>query len=1057
MSGHGFVRIKRVRMVGFRSFDDYALDIPPGLVFICGPNESGKTGIMEAIRLGLFTDAATTRQDVRRFARWGTGEGFRIELTLENREGLWEIARDFQTGRNTLKKPDGTIDRDKSRILEIVASLLGVPAEGAEAAYTASVCVLQDELASGGNDLKKLIENRVVGAGVDVIKLAGDADKRIRDLKKGSRGGLEQGDLTEAQRRVSELERKLDEVESKVNAGQEARIRVLRLTEEEGKLSGQVAMLGETLEKARRYAAAQETCERESKELNDVFNQIRLREDLEKQLAGIVPEIQRLAETRERLGEQWARKRRLSEIERELAGVRQETAGLAGLRKTAAGLLEEAAAAEKELLSLPHIDPEKVRKAVELDGRLRHLKTDLEQAKRSRDRLAGERGLLAAGLQEKSGEEAGLVRLLEVRKRYELRKAALARLSRIDPVVEQYEESSDRLAALEPVSEDHVKEALGLLAEIRAMGEVPAGLDVQVDLAPGARAELGVDEGPFKGIEPGLTRLSARKSLSVGVLQVLELQVRTADAGEFFARVGEARARLDGILKVYGVDSVQALSRACDEYRHAEAAARSAGQSLATLLADMDPGQVPAGQVDTGQADTGQVDTGPASSGDFLAAAYRVADALHAQAESLDQAIAGDLAGLGMTPEELEARQISGMEEALEDVRRQVRAVSQQIAGLDGTIGGLELDKKEEAIRVAESAVCGLVREAGCGSLDEMVKKSEHAAALRAKAQDRRSRACDLLGERTLESLDKQIADLNVRAGELEDEKGGVLAGGPLPDDLEEQLRQVAEELKVKESERDRILGRVSAMDPEDLQKKQAGILARLVPAQEVLKETLPYKMPPDEIVEKEQDLAGKTQRLQELREGKFRAQATVDVVTEGAEDVAGVAEELEDARRRLSHIEREVDILEVLKEAFPEARTRAVSGVFSLLSQASSGYMDLMTGGKYTRMEVSEDFSPMLYSEARGELINGATERGLLSAGTADQVLLAVRLAVADLMSQGRCPPMIMDDPFVHFDSSRRLAAIEALRKIACAYQVIVFTCHDYPEMAVEQKVSLA
>lgn len=1048
----GFVRVKRVRMVGFRSFQDYALDIPPGLVFICGPNESGKTGIMEAIRLGLFTDAATTRQDVQGFARWGTGEGFRIELTLETQEGLWEITRDFHTRRNGLKRPDGTVERDKNRILETVAGLLGIPAEGAEAAYTASVCVLQDELASGGDHLEKLIENRVVGAGVDVVKLAQDADRQMRELRAGRMGGSRQGELTRAQIRVSELEKKLNEVRSRVSTGQEARIRVVKLTEEAEKLTGQVALLGQTLEKARRYAAAQETCERESKELNDVFNQIMLGKELEKQLAGLTPEIRGLSETRERLSEQWARRRRFDEIERELAGVRQETSGLGGLRKTVAGLLDEAKAAEKELQSLPPIDPEKVRKAFELDGRLQHQKADLQQAMETRRRLVQEKDVLEAELHRKSREEEGLVRLLEARKRYESVRAVLARLNRLDPAIRQYKESRDRLGALVPVCGDHVREAVGLSAEIRAMREAPAGLDLQVELAHGVGAQLGVDEGLLQGIEPGLTRLSARKSLAVKVPQVIDVQVCTADAEEFFGKVGEAQGKLDGILQVYGVGSVQALSAAYDEYRNAEAAAGSSGQGLAALLAEMDMGRV-----DMGSGHTGQVGTGSADAADLLAAASQVADALGARAQSLDQAMAGELAGLAMTLEELEARSVAAIEEALEGVRRQVRSVSQNLAGLDGSIGGLEVDKKEGAIRIAEGSIAGLVREAGCESLDDMVTKSGHAAGLEAKVRDRRSRARDLLGDRTLEALDKQVGDLGLRIGRLEEEKGGLLAKGSLPDDLEDKLRKADEELKSKESERDRILGRLSGMDPEDLQRKQSAILARLVPAQQELEKTLHYKMSPDEIVGKEQDLAAKQERLQQLREDRFRAQATVDVVAEGAEDVAGVEEELEDARRQLDHIEREIGILEVLKEVFPEARTRAVSGIFSLLSKASSSYIGLMTDGKYDRMEISEDFSPMLYSDARGELIDGRTERHLLSAGTSDQVLLSVRLAVADLMSQGRRPPVIMDDPFVHFDPVRRQAGIEALKRIAGAYQVIVFTCHDYPEMAIEQKVRLA
>jgi len=73
------------------------------------------------------------------------------------------------------------------------------------------------------------------------------------------------------------------------------------------------------------------------------------------------------------------------------------------------------------------------------------------------------------------------------------------------------------------------------------------------------------------------------------------------------------------------------------------------------------------------------------------------------------------------------------------------------------------------------------------------------------------------------------------------------------------------------------------------------------------------------------------------------------------------------------------------------------------------------------------------------------------------DQVLLAVRFAVADLMSQGKCPPIIMDDPFVHFDPARREAGIQVLKEISDAYQVIVLTCHDYEQIAAGHKVRLS
>ncbi len=120
---------------------------------------------------------------------------------------------------------------------------------------------------------------------------------------------------------------------------------------------------------------------------------------------------------------------------------------------------------------------------------------------------------------------------------------------------------------------------------------------------------------------------------------------------------------------------------------------------------------------------------------------------------------------------------------------------------------------------------------------------------------------------------------------------------------------------------------------------------------------------------------------------------------------------------------------------------------MFDLLSQSSSKYIGHMTAGRYSRMDLSEDLSPLLYSESRGGPIDALRERAFFPLVRRIRVLLAVRLAVADLMSQGKCPPVIMDDPFVHFDPARRQAGIDAWQ-ISGAYQVIVFTCHDYPEL---------
>ena len=67
-----------------------------------------------------------------------------------------------------------------------------------------------------------------------------------------------------------------------------------------------------------------------------------------------------------------------------------------------------------------------------------------------------------------------------------------------------------------------------------------------------------------------------------------------------------------------------------------------------------------------------------------------------------------------------------------------------------------------------------------------------------------------------------------------------------------------------------------------------------------------------------------------------------------------------------------------------------------------------------------------------------------ILSAGTWDQLYLAVRLGIADFVAQrGGGGLLLLDDPFVHFDDTRFENAMHVLAELAGdRHQVIVFSC---------------
>ncbi len=63
------------------------------------------------------------------------------------------------------------------------------------------------------------------------------------------------------------------------------------------------------------------------------------------------------------------------------------------------------------------------------------------------------------------------------------------------------------------------------------------------------------------------------------------------------------------------------------------------------------------------------------------------------------------------------------------------------------------------------------------------------------------------------------------------------------------------------------------------------------------------------------------------------------------------------------------------------------------------------------------------------------------LSQGARDQLLLAIRLAVADLLSSNTPIPFLLDDPFVHFDAQRLELVREALNRLGRRRQWVLLT----------------
>ncbi len=116
-----------------------------------------------------------------------------------------------------------------------------------------------------------------------------------------------------------------------------------------------------------------------------------------------------------------------------------------------------------------------------------------------------------------------------------------------------------------------------------------------------------------------------------------------------------------------------------------------------------------------------------------------------------------------------------------------------------------------------------------------------------------------------------------------------------------------------------------------------------------------------------------------------------------------------------------------VLRERFSPALNREAAAIFSAL-----------TGGKYRQLSLSRDFSAQA-GESDAPLPHSSL---YLSAGTVDQLYLAVRLALCRLTLPGS--PLLLDDALAAFDDRRAELALDYLKDLSRERQVLLFTCHS-------------
>jgi DNA repair protein SbcC/Rad50 len=184
-----------------------------------------------------------------------------------------------------------------------------------------------------------------------------------------------------------------------------------------------------------------------------------------------------------------------------------------------------------------------------------------------------------------------------------------------------------------------------------------------------------------------------------------------------------------------------------------------------------------------------------------------------------------------------------------------------------------------------------------------------------------------------------------------------------------------------------------------------------------------------------------------EVAAERERREAELALVRARAESSA--AEEAVDVivRRRAERVEREraaaaaasdLALHQELDRALTDLRTELNAALRPDLSDLASSFIRDLTNGRYTDLELDEDYA--------ATLLDDGDPKAVISGGEEDVANLALRLAISQMIAERAGQPLsllILDEIFGSLDEDRRTAVVELLRSLADRFPQVILITH--------------
>jgi DNA repair exonuclease SbcCD ATPase subunit len=289
-----------------------------------------------------------------------------------------------------------------------------------------------------------------------------------------------------------------------------------------------------------------------------------------------------------------------------------------------------------------------------------------------------------------------------------------------------------------------------------------------------------------------------------------------------------------------------------------------------------------------------------------------------------------------------------------------------------------------------------------------------------------------------------RVQKMNKTLGELSQDEKTTLseAGCSTVGEFDKKEMDFETSLKDKGDLEAQLKGMVGDKTVEDLQNKEQEIATDLAGKNaELTADLKATALSPEKHIEKKKEFQSLDAEKNRLEKEKMECEIAIKQARSNIEDQIRLEEELEGLQETLKHEDKKVRIYGLVSESISKARAEVLSSVEEALEKEIQKYLAIFTNNKYKQVRVDKEALEFwVYSDEKG----GWARPKELSGGAIDEFYLAFRLALVKLVFGDKKPPLILDDPFVNFDSVRLANTLHFFKTLASDYQIIIFTLSD-------------